>query len=214
MKKKASPGPLQFASNPKPTDVAMNWRNVPGRDLWLYARSFHTAARKLAGVLEIDANSFTDFDACPVIFLYRHSIELHLKAIILGDGGNFLATKPDALSIQKTHSLSWLAQFVCQIITALKWETEFKCEGVENLAEFKAAVEELNAVDPGSYVFRFPVSTQKWGSSKFREFARRLDAILVLLDSTADAMAATWDMQTQSAEAQLNGGDNVEPTIQ
>jgi len=69
--------------------------------------------------------------------MYRHALVLHLKALVLGEGGNFLATRPDALSAHKTHSVSWLAQFVCQIITGLKWEMEFKCEGVEDLADFK-----------------------------------------------------------------------------
>ena len=78
----------------------------------------------------------------------------------------------------------------------MKWEKEFKCEGIENLAEFKAVIEELNAVDPGSYVFRPPVSAVGQDSLPgrlnltIREFARRMDALLELLDSTADALAA------------------------
>ena len=169
--------------------------------MWLHARSFHKAARKLAGTLELDSGPFTGFDASPVVFMYRHALELHLKALVLGDGGNFLATKPDALSVHKTHFVSWLAQFVCQIITAVKWEREFRCEGIEDLADFKAIIEELSAVDPGSYVFRLPVRAKGQNpvpgrvKPTIREFARRMDALLGLLDSTADALAATWDTQ-------------------
>jgi hypothetical protein len=39
-------------------------------------------------------------------------------------------------------------------VTALKWENEFKCEGIENLADFKAIIEDVNSVDPGPYAFR------------------------------------------------------------
>ena len=162
----------------------------------LYTRSFHKAAKALAGSLQLAPNPFADFDVAPVVFMYRNAVELHLKALVLGEGGNFLATTPDALSVHKTHSVSWLAQFVCQIITAVKWEKEFKCEAIENLADFKAVVEELNAVDPGSYVFRLPVSAVGQDSLPgrlnltIREFARRMDALLELLDSTADALAA------------------------
>src|ERR1035441_4353260 len=106
--------------------------------------------------------------------MYRHAVELHLKALVLGEGGNFLGTKPDALSVQKTHSVSWLAQFVSQIVTILKWEQEFKCEAIETLADFKAVIEELNAVDPGSYSFRCPVDPQS--KSSVMDFARRMDA--------------------------------------
>jgi hypothetical protein len=42
-----------------------------------------------------------------------------------------------------------------------------------------------------------------------------MDAVLELLDSTADALAATWDMQTEAAapEADLHAGNDFEPTI-
>ena len=131
--------------------------------------------------------------------------------------------KPDHISVGKTHSVSWLAQFVCQIITAVKWENEFRCEGVENLADFKAVTEELTAVDPGSYVFRLPAIIAQGQDSApgrvkltIRDFARRMDALLELLDSTADALAATWDMHMEgpAPEGELDAGNGFDPTIQ
>jgi len=222
MNKKRSPGSGRSVSNPGRHNAILNWRNVPERDLWLYARSFHTAAKKLAGAVEPDSDPFTDFAACPVVFMYRHAIELHLTAIILGEGGTFLPTRPDILSIEKTHSVSWLAQFICQIVTALNWEREFRCEGVENLADFKAIIEDVNSVDPGPYAFRYPANAEGRGSDRghlafsARGFARGMDALLELLDSTADALAATWDMRTGGAapDGELHGGSGFEPTIQ
>src|ERR1019366_2994871 len=218
MKKKRSPG-SRLISNSGPHNPVVNRHNVPAKDLFLYARSFHKAAKALAA-FQLDASPLADFDISPVVFMYRHAVELHLKALVLGEGGNFLATKPDALSVHKTHSVSWLAQFVVQIITALKWEREFRCEGVENLADFKAIIEEIDSVDPG-FAFRCPGKTEEPGSVpgqlafSVREFARRMDAILELLDSTADALAATWDRQTGAAapEAALQAGNDFEPTI-
>ena len=206
MKKKPSPGSRLFFPTPGPHSPASKCYSIPAADLFLYARSFHTAAKKLAGLLQLDTSQSADSDVSPVVFIYRHAVELHLKAVVLGDGGNFLATKPDALSIHKTHSVSWLAQFVCQIITAVKWEKEFRCEGIESLADFKAAVEELNAVDPGSYVFRLLVRAEGHDTAPGRgnltigDFARRMDALLELLDSTADALAAEWDTREKGGE--------------
>src|ERR1035441_7528122 len=211
MKKKRSPG-SRLISNSGPHNPVVNRRNVPAKDLFLYARSFHKAAKALAGSLQPDTSPFADADVSPVVSMYRRAVELHLTAIVLGEGGNFLATKPDALSVHKTHSVSWLAQFVCQIITELKWEKEFKCVGIENLADFKAVIEELNAVDPGSYVFRLPVSAVGQDSLpgrlnlRIRDFARRMDALLELLDSTADALAAEWDTREEGGEFGDGGG--------
>ena len=220
MKKKPSPGSRLSVSDPRPHKAVPNWHNLPEQDLWLYARSFHNAAKALAGAFDLDSGQVTDFDVSPVVFIYRHAVELHLKALVLGEGGNFLKSKPDALSVHKTHSVPWLAQFVVQIITAVRWKKEFRCEGIEDLADFKAVIEELNAVDPGSYVFRLPVSAEAddslTGRAKLtiREFGRKMDALLELLDSTADALAAEWDLRSDApTEANGNGG-GFEPTIQ
>ena len=220
MKKKPSSASRLSVADPVPHKAVLNRRNIPEQDLWLYARSFHTAAKKLAGSLQLDASPLADFDVSPVVFIYRHAVELHLKALVLGDGGNFLATKPDVLSVHKTHSVSWLAQFVVQIIAAVEWEKEFRCEGIGNLADFKAVIEELGAVDPGSYVFRLPVSAEGQDSvpghvkPTIRDFTRGMDALLKLLDSTADALAAEWDLRSEGPTDANGNGGGFEPTIQ
>jgi hypothetical protein len=145
--------------------------------------------------------------------MYRHAIELSLKSIVLGGGGNFMASKPDRISVSKSHSVSWLAQFVWQIVKALKWEQEFKCRGVETLAGFKAIIEEINFVDPGSYVFRLPIDPLS--KSSLMEFAGRMDALMGLLEATGDALAAEWDLRSGGVEidAGWNGG-GFGPVIQ
>ncbi len=215
MRKRASAKPRLVITEGGSSSTVLTLRNVAEGELWLCARPFHTAAKRLAGALEGDPGPVSDFEACPVVFMYRRAIELHLKALVLGEGGNFLATEPDRLSIYKTHSVSWLAQFVCQIVVALKWEREFRCEGVESLADFKAIIEEINAAEAG-YALRCPGKTDpSQAGFSVREFARRLDAILELLDSTAAGLAAAWNMQTGTAapEADFDRGDDFEPTI-
>ncbi len=140
----------------------MDWRNLPDYDYFLYARSFHAAARKFARAIHLDAGPVSEFDLCPVLSMYRRAVELHLKVMILGKGGNFLTRRPDELSVQKSRSLSWLAQFVTQIITVLKWECEFQCEGIHNLADFKRLIGDLNGIDPEFEAFRVPVNLGYW----------------------------------------------------
>ncbi len=216
MRKKPARRPVM--SNPEQHTRILDWHNVPEGEFFLYARAFRAAAKKMALAVEFGPGPSTKFAACPVVFMYRHALELHLKALILGGGRNFLATKPDRMSVYKTQSVSWLAQFVCQIVTTLNWEKEFRCEGIETLADFKAFVEDVNSVDPGPYSFRYPASADAQDSvennSTFSvlEFGRRMDALLELLDSTADALAATWD--TQAEAAALDAGKDIKPTIQ
>src|SRR5205807_525664 len=82
-----------------------------------------------------------------IVLLYRHSTELHLKALV-AEGSNFLSSPTDPISLGRTRSLRWLAQIVWQIIKAVGWESEFKCEGISSLADFSAVVNELESLDP------------------------------------------------------------------
>ena len=194
---------------------SLNWQNVPEQDLYLYARSFHAAAKRLAAAL--DAGETSSYDLCPVLSAYRKAVELSLKVVVLGEGGNFLPTRPDPISVHKTGSISWLAQFVCQIITALGWENEFRCEDVENLADFKALIVEVSAIDPDFHAFRCPTDRLEPDAAASgltisgRRFVRRLDALLDLLDGTVDALAAEWD--SRSGENEWHGDNEFKPTV-
>jgi hypothetical protein len=198
-----------------------SWHNGGDIEIGFYARSCHKATKKLIETLGLEPNHKTAWDACPVILLYRQAVELHLKFLI-GDGSNFLKSPTDHISLAKTHSLRWLAQIVCQIIRAVKWEGDFKCEGVASLADFSALVNELEELDPVAVAVR-PANRRPdgWVPSQLQtpnvvRFAKKLDALLNLLAATADGLAADWDLQQEgiSAETDSDTGDDFRPTIQ
>lgn len=220
MKKK--PPAIQF---PKTKPVAQpddrHWHNGGDIEIGLYARSLHKAAKLLIETLDLEPNPKTAWDACPVILLYSQAVELHLKALV-DEGGNFLKERTDPLTLAKTHSLRWLAQIVCQIIKAVKWENEFKCEGVSSLADFSALISELEELDPVWVLVR-PGNRRPDGWAKNQllppnvvQFAKKLDALVDLLAATADGLAAEWDLRGDgiSSDINLDAGDDFKPTIQ
>jgi hypothetical protein len=218
MKKK--PPVLQFSG---PKTVAQSgdrhWHNGGDIEIALYARSLHKAAQTLIATLELEPEPKTAWDACPVILLYREALELHMKAFV-GEGGTFLKSKTDSITLYKTHSLRWLAQIVCQIVKTVRWEKEFKCEGVASLSNFSALINELEALDPVSCAVH-PSSRGRDGSVPHQlrapnvvRFAKKLDGLLDLLNVTTDALAATGDLGGEAAvEDELDGGIDFKPTI-
>src|ERR1039457_6601989 len=197
-----------------------SWHNGGVIEIGLYARSLHKAAKTLIATLDLEPNSKTAWDACPAILLYRQSVELHLKALV-GEGSNFLPSPTDPITLYKTHSLRWLAQIVCQIIKAVRWESQFKCEGIAALADFSAVVNELEALDPVSIAVHSRRRARHDGSVPHQlqrptvvQFAKNLDPLLELLDSTADALAAEWDMRSEAPTDANGKGDGFEPIIQ
>jgi hypothetical protein len=192
----------------------MLWRKLAEDDYFVFARSAHLAAKKLARMLDLDRGPIPEFDLGPVLSMYRHAIELHLKVIVLGPGANFMAVRPDELSVHKTRSLSWLAQFVVQIVTTLGWEDEFRTDGVNDLADFKAEIEEANGIYASYDAFRCPANPERPEALKpaVLEFVRRLDSLLELLEQTADSLAAEWDLRSDAA-GEVDWPDGT-PTIQ
>jgi hypothetical protein len=178
------------------------WHNGCDIEIGLYARSLQKAAKTLRDTLDLGPNPKTAWDAGPVILLYRQAVELHLKTLV-GEGCKFLPSPTDPITLSQTRSVRWLAQIVCQIIRAVKWESNFTCEGIASLAEFSALVSELEALDPVSCAVHSS-SRGRDGSvppqlepPKIFRFAKQLDALLDLLDVTAEKLVATWDLQQE-----------------
>jgi len=210
---KKSPA-LRFLKADAPAEIENGfWHNGGDIEIGLYARSLHGAAKTLVENLNLEPNPHTAWDACPVLLLYRQCIELHLKAMV-GEGSNFLLSPTDPISLFKTHSLRWLAQIVCHIVKTVRWENEFKCEGVASLSEFSALINALEAMEPVALAVqsgglgRGGSVPQQLDPPNVVRFVKKLDNLLHLLDATADALAAEWDRQATFE------GSKCEPTIQ
>jgi hypothetical protein len=197
------------------------WHNGGDLELYLYARSLNFAAKKLIANLNLKPNPKTAWDATPIILLYRQAVELHLKSLV-GEGSNFLKSPTDSITLYKTHSLRWLAQIVCQIIKAVGWESEFKCDGVASLVDFSALVGELEGLDPVSCAVHSK-SRRRDGSAPVQlqpanviRLAKKLDGLLDLLSATADGLAASWDLRAEGISVELDNeaGEDFKPTIQ
>ncbi len=193
--------------------VAEEWHNGADIEIHLYARSLQQAAKVLVEKLDWQEDSKTAWDVGPIILLYRQAIELHLKALV-GEGANFLPSPTDHITLYKTHSLRWLAQIVCQIIRTVRWENEFRCEGVSTLAEFSAVIADLETMEPVSCAIhadkrgrpgKVPEVLRK---SNVLKLVPRLDALLDLLAATADGLAATKDLM------EARTGPGFKPTVQ
>jgi hypothetical protein len=183
------------------------WHNGADVEIYLYVRSLQKAAQLLVASLDPEQTAVTGWDIGPVLLLYRQSVELHLKSLV-GAGSTFLPTPTDPIppypiTLYKTHSLRWLAQIVSQIIKAVRWEDEFKCEGTSSLAEFAALVEELEATDPVSCAVHskerglpgeLPPSLRR---EKVLLLLPKLEALIHLLAATADGLAATSFLMEQ-----------------
>jgi hypothetical protein len=63
-------------------NVVFNWRKNPFDDLVAFAVGYRRAAQHLAASIE-SANGYSDNQGYPILFLYRHALELYLKAVLV-----------------------------------------------------------------------------------------------------------------------------------
>ncbi|MEA1866935.1 MAG: hypothetical protein U9N19_02370 [Thermodesulfobacteriota bacterium] len=71
-----------FVPSKGPDCVILNWTGHPEQNLKFYAEAFHNIAKRLASQYK-DEWPLSSFEACPIVYLYRHAFELYLKAVIV-----------------------------------------------------------------------------------------------------------------------------------
>lgn len=169
-------------------NACVNWAS------WeVYAGGYKEAADRLVRSILQNRMSL-DALIYPVVFLYRHWIELRLKEII--SQGSILLRKPELAPM--SHDLQKLWQPARIVMTELWPEAD-----VTELALVDNSIEEFNKVDPTSTVFRYMRDKQQKISLpddishiNVRNLAQRMDGLAVYLDgavSGIDAMFSAMD---------------------
>jgi len=188
---------------PKGNDsaITLNWAGTPRNEFNWYGEAFHQSAQVLLANLKADP-SFTpsvfpadSFKSLPILFNYRHAMELYFKGVILEGAPviRFLGKQEiDLAKVLETHSLLVLLGHYERISDACKWPWDFG--KISSRAEFRTLITELDTVDRGSYAFRYP--TKKDGQNSpldrsFRfdlfHFCEILDSVFPYLDGAASA---------------------------
>ena len=145
--------------------------------MWVYAHSYKLAADKLVQYVN-EHEQKQDYLVFPIVFLYRHSIELWLKHII--ELGNALYDVDEGFP--KSHLIDRLWQ-EARKVAEKAWPTAPR----EELEEVEAYLKVLHSIDPGSFAFRYP--TNKDGAPSlpdityvnlrhFSEVANKIDELL------------------------------------
>ncbi len=203
--------------------VVMNWHHTPEREFSYFAEAFHVVAQEAVAALRhigVDRDPIGDFRAYPVLFLYRHALELYIKAIIF-TGSPMLPIKGksevDRQRLLRIHSLDELRRDLERVFEAYGWGWDLGTPHFRSLDDFQKVVAELHQVDAGSYAFRYPIDTKGSASLKshFRfdlfQFCEVLDSLFPALEGAIigaheelqaryEAMAEAHQQEMENAE--------------
>ncbi len=111
--------------------LLVNWAGASGRETVEMARAYRTAGDRLLHLAGEVGESWEAID--PILFCYRHAVELYLKALFPGSA--------------KNHGLGNLgAALMAQL------EGRYRADQVNWLC---GRISEIQALDPGSTAFRY-----------------------------------------------------------
>ena len=175
-------------------NVVFNFTGRPIEDLAAFADGYHKAGRHLAA--DLASSVYGDYEGYPILFLYRHALELYLKAVVYQGGllvGVISGKKIDDVpGLFRCHELDKLLRPLESIFKALDWD--FAGTDLKSFEDFAQVIKTIQAVDPSSYVFRYPITPKRevYFPPGFIvnvvSFAHHMDAILEFLSDAANGI--------------------------
>ncbi len=141
-----------------------SFTNDPKGDFGAFANGYARAANRLAAWL-LKAPSFPDYEAYPVVFLYRHAFELSLKHIIYGGVELAAFRRMDDINEQmkNNHDLIDLSRTAGKVLSLLFPNDEM----LGRLNTTVAAIcKDWSQIDPRSDAYRYPIDTRGRPSTK------------------------------------------------
>jgi hypothetical protein len=178
-----------FQSRNPHGNVVFNFHRNAIDDLAPFAEGYHQAGKRLAGMLEA-SSGYRDFDGYPILFLYRHALELYMKAIVYR-GAQLLQLldieKLDTSKLFKHHRPSLFLPGVKAVFDGIGWNWDTKTIGISNFEDFRELVKGIEELDPESYNFRYPTDTKGQAALSHHTvvnaigLSRNMDPILDLL---------------------------------
>ena len=138
------------------------------------------------------SSGYRDFDGYPILFLYRHALELYMKAIVYRGAQLLQLLDIDTLDTSKLfkrHRPSLLLPGVKAVFDGIGWTWDTETAGISNFEDFRKLVQGIEELDPESYNFRYPTDTKGQAALSHHtvvnaiDFSRNMDPILDLLDA-------------------------------
>jgi hypothetical protein len=181
-------------------NIVISFTAKPTYDFGIFAKGYHLAANRLSqGILS--KNGFRDYEGYPIVFLYRHALELNLKNIIYWAVRLCHLKNIEAIDLRlyNRHELTELAQLSSDLLLKL-----FPAgPGIPKLTKrIITTAKEFDEIDPVSFSFRYPIdkegnySTKKHRVVNILSIHKNMDCLLSDLETVNFGL----DIETDKAQ--------------
>jgi hypothetical protein len=189
-----------YTATTSASNFVISFSSQSRNDFGVFARGYRHAASKLAEDL-LARPRFADYDAYPVVFLYRHSLELSLKNIIYRAAffAAFQGCDDIDAGLYNNHRLTLLSETAAAILRRLFPANEALGHTVDIML---TVASEFSAIDPDSYAYRYPIDTQGRPSTSPHQVVN-LEALHRTMKELLDQLAVIdFGLDVETANAQ------------
>ncbi|MBD2292207.1 hypothetical protein H6G06_01605 [Anabaena sphaerica FACHB-251] len=167
------------------TSFSISWVRTPRYHFGVFAQGYRFAANSVAKEL-IECGDFPDYKAYPVVFLYRHALELHLKNIIYRVAKLLFFKGIERIDnkLYNTHDLNDLSQNAYKVLTSAFPEDETLRKLLIKVVHIS---EEFSEIDNNSFAYRYPINKEGQYSTKPNQVVN-LSSLVSTMDSLLDEL--------------------------
>ena len=168
----------------------------------IFATGYRRAAETLTESL-LEQSRFSDYNAYPAVFLFRHAFELSLKHAIYQAAEYALYTDTSSVDgrLHNKHDLHPLAEIVDESLRRLFPNDLFL---QELLPRMISTARDFDNIDRSSFVYRYPVNTKgepatdKGQTINLALFADHMSTLLEEIDTVNFGLGAMTDLAQQA----------------
>ncbi len=146
---------MPFDGGNKRMAFSIGFSRNPRDDFGVFSKGYRMAGNALAAELSRKPR-FSCYEAYPVVFLYRHALELALKNIIYKAASLAVFQRLDAIDakLYNTHDLTTLAKQSRQVLLTLFPQDP----DLNRIAdELLPLAKDFALIDPDSFAYRYPI---------------------------------------------------------
>lgn len=181
-------------------NIVISFTASPKYDFGSFATGYYQAAKKLAEDF-LSESGHRDYEGYPIVFLYRHALELNLKNIIYHAIRlcSFKEIEVIYNKLYNTHDLTLLFELSIELLHKLLPEDfgiKKVCENIQKTSS------EFNEIDPTSYSYRYPINQKGQYSTKHHQVVN-ISSIYVNMNKLLDDLEIInfgLDVETYQAE--------------
>jgi len=182
------------------SNIVISFTENPRYDFGVFAKGYHQSANQLAENFLLKAG-YRDYDGYPIVFLYRHALELNLKNIAYWSIRLCAFKNIDTMDskLYHNHDLIKLADLATKLLAKL-FATDPDIRRL--IDDINRTAREFHEIDSSSFSYRYPIDKNGNYSTKEHQVVNILSIYKNMDKLLSDLEIVNFGLDLETDQAQ------------